>query len=150
MADILIRQAVPADADAIHEIETLSFPDPWSSTSIRFELEQNPDAFYVVAVREGEVVGYAGLWWVLDEGHITNVAVRPGFHHRKIGTGILQTLIDHTHEKGINHYTLEVARNNEAAIGLYEKFGFVTEGVRKGYYAATGEDALLMWFHLED
>ena len=149
MADVIIRQAKPNDAADIFEIEKLCFPDPWSMDSISFELEENPRAFYVVAEHSGKVVGYAGLWWIEDEGHITNVAVKPGFRNRKIAEGIIDTLIEHTSAEGIKHYTLEVRRSNEAAIGLYEKFGFAVEGVRKGYYRFEKEDALIMWRHEE-
>ena len=147
MADVIIRQAVPEDAEDIFEIEQICFPDPWSLDSIRYELEENPRAFYVVASYNSKVVGYAGLWWVVDEGHITNVAVRPGYRNRKIGEGIIRTLIEYTTGKGILHHTLEVRRSNEPAINLYKKFGFELEGVRKGYYRFGGEDALIMWRH---
>lgn len=147
MADVTIRQAIPEDAAEIYEIEQICFPDPWSLDSIRYELEENPRAFYVVALHNSNVVGYAGLWWVVDEGHITNVAVTPGYRNRKIGEGIIRTLIDHTVGEGILHHTLEVRRSNEAAINLYRKFGFQEEGVRKGYYRFGGEDAIIMWRH---
>lgn len=149
MADVIIRQAVPEDVDIIYEIETLCFPDPWSRKSLLFELEENPRAFYVVAEYGADVVGYAGLWWIEDEGHITNVAVRPGFRNRKIGEGILRTLIEHTVSEGIRHHTLEVRRNNDAAICLYEKMGFTVEGIRPKYYKFDDEDALIMWRHEE-
>ena len=147
MADVIIRQAAPEDAADIYEIEQICFPDPWSMDSIRYELEENPRAFYVVALHNSKVVGYAGLWWVVDEGHITNVAVRPGYRNRKIGEGIIRTLIEHTVSEGILHHTLKVRESNEPAIRLYEKFGFEACGVRKGYYRFGGEDALIMWRH---
>jgi len=147
MADVTIRQARPGDAGDIYEIEQICFPDPWSQDSIRYELEENERAFYIVAEHSGKVVGYVGLWWILDEGHITNVAVTPGYRNRKIAEGMLRVLIDHTESAGIHHHTLEVRRSNEAAISLYEKFGFEIEGVRKGYYRFGGEDALIMWRH---
>jgi len=150
MADVIIRQARPEDADDIYEIERLCFPDPWSKDSICYELEENPRAFYVVAEHSGQVVGYAGLWWIEDEGHITNVAVKPGFRHRKIAEGIVGVLLEFTLSEGIRHHTLEVRRGNEPAINLYNKFGFVVEGVRKGYYKFEGEDALIMWRHATD
>lgn len=150
MADVIIRQALPEDADDIYEIEMLCFPDPWSRESISTELEENPRAFYVVAEHSGQVVGYAGLWWIVDEGHITNVAVRPGFRNRKIAEGIIGVLLDHTLKEGVRHHTLEVRRDNDPAIGLYEKFGFEVEGVRKGYYKFEGQDALIMWRHATD
>lgn len=147
MADVLIRQANIDDVDAIFEIEHLCFPDPWSKDSLRYELGENPRAFYIVAELDGQVVGYAGLWWIEDEGHITNVAVRPGYRSRKIASGIIDVMIDFTTKKGIRHHTLEVRCSNDPAIGLYEKYGFAVEGVRKGYYLNNGEDALIMWRH---
>ena len=150
MADVIIRQAEPKDAGDIYEIERLCFADPWSMDSIKFELEENARAFYIVAEHSGSVVGYAGLWWIEDEGHITNVAVKPGYRHRKIAQGIVGTLIEHTSSAGVLHHTLEVRRSNEAAINLYTKFGFEVEGVRKGYYKLENEDALIMWRHADD
>ncbi len=149
MAEVIIRQAVPGDAEGIYEIEKLCFPDPWSMDALTFELEGNPRAFYVVAELDGRVVGYAGLWIIGDEGHITNVAVKPGFRNRKIGEGIIGVMIDFTSGEGIAHHTLEVRKSNVPAINLYEKFGFRTEGVRKKYYQNNGEDALIMWRHEE-
>lgn len=150
MADVIIRQAKPTDAGDIYEIEKLCFPDPWSMESIRVELEENPRAFYIVAEHSGNVVGYAGLWWIEDEGHITNIAVKPGYRHRKIAEGIVRILIEHTSNEGVMHHTLEVRRSNEAAINLYRKFGFEVEGIRKGYYKFENEDALIMWRHEEN
>ncbi|MBQ9014621.1 MAG: ribosomal protein S18-alanine N-acetyltransferase [Firmicutes bacterium] len=144
-----IRQADARDADAIYEIETLCFPDPWSRQSLREELESNPRAFYVVAEIAGEIVGYAGLWWILDEGHITNVAVKPGYRNRRIGSQIIETMLEHTTEQGIRHYTLEVRESNISARALYEKYGFQVEGIRKEYYQVGREDALIMWKHEE-
>lgn len=150
MADVTIRQATVKDVDEIYEIERLCFPEPWSRDALVYEFEENQRAFYVVAELDGQVVGYAGLWWILDEGHITNVAVRPGFRNRKIGEGIISVLIDFTSQEGIRHHTLEVRRSNTPAINLYQKFGFEIEGVRKGYYQNNGEDAFLMWRHAEE
>ena len=134
MADMIIRQASVRDVDDIYEIERLCFPDPWSKDAMIYELESNPRAFYIVAELEGQVAGYAGLWRIGDEGHITNVAVKPGFRNRRIAQGIMEVMIDFTTQQGIMHHTLEVRRSNEPAIKLYEKFGFRIEGVREGYY----------------
>lgn len=147
MADVIIRQATVDDVDDIYEIERLCFSEPWSRDSMVYELSENPRAFYIAAELDGKVVGYAGLWWIGDEGHITNVAVRPGYRNRHIGNGIIQVMIDFTTQEGIMHHTLEVRRSNQPAINLYEKFGFVVEGVRKEYYANNKEDALIMWRH---
>ena len=147
MTEMTIRQADVNDVDAIYEIETLCFPDPWSRESLQEELGKNPRAFYVVAEIDREVVGYAGLWWILDEGHITNVAVKPGFRNRRIGSQIIEAMLEHTGEQGIRHYTLEVRASNVSARALYEKFEFEVLGVRKGYYKVGHEDALIMWRH---
>ena len=145
MTDMILRQAGPEDTDAIYEIERLCFPDPWSREAIRSEMTENSRAFYVVAEIEGEVIGYAGLWWIEDEGHITNVAVKPGFRNRRIGSHIIEAMLDYTGQQGIRHYTLEVRESNISARALYEKYGFEVEGVRKGYYRIGHEDALIMW-----
>jgi len=149
MAEVTIRQATVNDIDDIYEIERLCFPDPWSKDALYYEFEENPRAFYIVAELDSQVVGYAGLWWIANEGHITNVAVRPGFRNRKIAEGIMSVLIDFTLQEGIRHYTLEVRPSNQPAINLYSKFGFEVEGRRKAYYANNGEDALIMWRHDE-
>ncbi len=148
MADVIIRQATADDVEDIYTIEKLCFPDPWSRDAVTYELTENPRAFYVVAEHSGEVVGYAGLWWIVDEGHITNVAVKPGFRHRHIGDGIIKVLLEHTVAEGIKHHTLEVKNSNEAAIRLYKKHGFEVEGVRRKYYQ-NKHDALIMWRHEE-
>ena len=150
MAEVVVRQAVADDMEDIYEIEHLCFPDPWSRDALLYELTENPRAFFIVAELEGQVVGYAGLWWIGDEGHVTNVAVRPGFRNRHIGQAIVSVMIDFTSGEGILHHTLEVRRSNEPAIRLYEKFGFRQEGVRKGYYLNNGEDAIIMWRHSDD
>lgn len=149
MADVIIRQATVEDVDDIYEIETLCFPDPWSRDALVYEFTENPRAFYIVAELDEKVVGYAGLWWIADEGHITNVAVKPGYRNRHIGEGIINVMIDFTSQEGIKHHTLEVRPSNTAAINLYQKFGFRTEGIRKEYYANNKEDALIMWRHEE-
>lgn len=147
MADMVIRQAAVTDVDDIYEIEVMCFPDPWSKEDMIYELEGNPRAFYIVAELGEHVVGYAGLWWIGDEGHITNVAVMPGFRNRRIAQGIMEVMIDFTVKEGVSHHTLEVRKSNEPAIRLYEKLGFKVEGVRKGYYQNNKEDALIMWRH---
>ena len=176
MTDMTIRMATPEDAEDIFEIENLCFSDPWSRESIEYELEANPAAVYVVAEIDDEtvagrsddetaagrsaaeaggksIVGYAGLWWIENEGHITNVAVRPGFRNRRIGSHILETLLESTQEEGIDNFTLEVRESNDAARALYEKYGFTVEGIRKGYYR-TGpkgrENALILWRRSEE
>ena len=143
MADVIIRQAGPADAKDIYEIEKICFPDPWSMDSIKFELEENPRAFYVVAEHTGKVVGYAGLWWIEDEGHITNVAVTKSRRGEGIGEALMRALMQYAANLGVQYMTLEVRKTNLIAQGLYRKLHFIQLGVRKRYYEDNGEDALL-------
>ena len=150
MSDVSIRRMTADDVAGVWEIENATFPTPWSMRDFEHEMRENPCARYLVAVRDDRIVGFAGIHIILDEGHITNVAVRPGFRNRKIAEGIIGVLLDHTLKEGIRHHTLEVRRDNDPAIGLYEKFGFEVEGVRKDYYKFEGQDALIMWRHATD
>ncbi len=147
MTEIIIRRAEKDDVRDIYDIEKLCFASPWSVDSLTYELEKNPMALYIAAEADGKTAGYAGLWKIGDEGHITNVAVRPEFRRMKIGEKIIGALIESASREGIAHFTLEVRKSNMPAIKLYEKFGFRTEGVRKKYYEDNGEDALIMWSH---
>ena len=145
MADLIVRKAEEKDVDRIAQLEIECFTTPWSREAVYQDVVENPRALYVVAEVEGLVIGYAGIWSIIDEGHITNVAVDPRFRKNHVGSAIISVLLDVTQKAGIEHHTLEVRRSNEAAIRLYEKYGFVVNGERKGYYEDTGEDALIMW-----
>lgn len=129
----------------VMEIEKASFPSPWSRYSFVNEVMKNSFAYYIVAVSDKNVVGYAGMWLILDEAHITSVAVHP--HHRGngIGRALMQEMVRRAAMMGINKMTLEVRPSNTAARHLYATLGFIERGVRKGYYADTREDAIIMW-----
>ncbi|MGI6204573.1 MAG: ribosomal protein S18-alanine N-acetyltransferase [Anaerovoracaceae bacterium] len=143
--DLIVRAAEPGDAEQIAEIDRACFAAPWSLDAFRTELERNRVAFYLVGEIGGRIAGYAGLWWLEDEGHITNVAVHPDFRGSGVATCLLDCLIDFCEKEGITAFTLEVRPSNEKAIRLYEKFAFVTIGRRRKYYDDNGEDALIMW-----
>ncbi len=145
MSELVIRRATEKDVAVIAELEKVCFTTPWTYESVYQDVVQNKLAFYVVADIEGYVVGYAGVWNIVDEGHITNVAVAPEFRQHHVGSAIIKVLLEVTEKAGITRHTLEVRRGNEAAIKLYENFGFEVCGERKGYYEDTGEDALIMW-----
>lgn len=147
MPDLVLRPAKAGDAKSIAEMEKICFTVPWSYEAILAELTENPRAFYLIAESCGEIIGYAGVWIILDEGHITNVAVLPEHRGRKTGTAIVKQLLQITEARGVIRHTLEVRRSNRSAIVLYENLGFQTAGVRKGYYMDNGEDALIMWRH---
>lgn len=143
--DLIVRQAEERDIKPMAEMDILCFSAPWSEESFRKEIKENRLAFYIVAEINGRMVGYAGLWSIVDEGHITNVAVHPDFRRKGIGEALITVLLSHTRENGILSHTLEVRASNDAAISLYSKFGFVPAGLRKNYYEDNGEDAIIMW-----
>lgn len=157
MGDFFIRKAVKEDAEQIHIIETQCFEDPWSTNSILDDICKNQQAYYLVCVghQQGKgdfvekVLGYVGVWKILDEGHITNVAVSKEARRQHIGSGLIEALITDLAQQGIEKTTLEVRESNEPAIGLYEKFGFEKIGRRKGYYS-NGENAIIMWRGYEE
>lgn len=130
--------------DSILSIEELSFTDPWSKDSMEKELNNN-FARYVVVKYNNKVIGYGGMWLILDEGHITNIAVTPKYRCMGAGKLILKSLIDICKKEKVISLTLEVRVSNTIAQSLYIKFGFVSEGIRKNYYADNHEDALIMW-----
>ena len=145
MSELIVRRAEERDVDRIAELEIQCFTTPWTREAVYQDVVENKRALYIVAEVEGIVVGYAGIWSIIDEGHITNVAVAPEFRKLHIGSAIISVLLDVTQKAGVERHTLEVRRGNEAAIRLYEKYGFKVQGERKGYYEDTGEDALIMW-----
>lgn len=133
------------DIDAVVEIEKSSFETPWSRESFISEIEKNDLAQYLVAKIGGKVVGYAGMWFILDETHITNIAVHPDYQDRGIGNKLIKAIIESTKENDLRSITLEVRNTNKKAIYLYEKNGFEASGIRKGYYSDTNDDAIIMW-----
>lgn len=131
--------------DQVEEIEKVSFPTPWTRSSFTDELLRNDFAHYIVAVHESAVIGYGGMWHILDEAHITNVAVRPDCRGKNIGKALMLEIIRQAVTMGVNSMTLEVRPSNKAARRLYHVLGFEERGVRKRYYSDTNEDAIIMW-----
>jgi ribosomal-protein-alanine N-acetyltransferase len=142
---VRIRRMTKADIDGVWEVEKLCFPDPWSREAFEAELSGlNPTVYFVAEAENGTICGYMGVWHILDEGHITNVAVRPDCRRLGIGRQLVEAVLADGHQKGIYNFTLEVRVSNEAARALYRELGFEPAGVRKRYYS-DGEDALIMW-----
>lgn len=133
---------------AVARIEARTSANPWSADLFRGELAL-PEAqrAYLVARLGGRVVGYGGLMFVLDEAHVTTLAVHPDRQGEGIGTRLLAVLVHEARRRGTQALTLEVRASNERAKALYRRFGFAPAGVRKNYYAEVGEDALIMWAH---
>ncbi|MBQ3704954.1 MAG: ribosomal protein S18-alanine N-acetyltransferase [Clostridia bacterium] len=141
---IRIRRMQYRDVKQVVAIEAATFPKPWSEKSFRREVEENAVARYLVADREGEILGYAGTWVVLDECHITNIAVREDCRGQGLGRRLVEELMQYASNLGAAWADLEVRVSNERAQGLYRGAGFVTLGKRKRYYEDNGEDAYLM------
>ena len=142
---IVIREMELQDIGQVAELERECFSEPWSEASLRDSFAQKQYHFLVAASGE-RVLGYIGLCRILDEGDITNVAVTSSARRLGIGERLLRQLLDACNHNGVFAVTLEVRTGNEAAIRLYEKCGFRTEGVRKNFYRNPTEDALLMWY----
>jgi ribosomal-protein-alanine N-acetyltransferase len=139
-----IEDMLIADIPAVHAIERRSFTTPWPENAFHEELNHNRMARYIVARVGEDVAGYAGLWMIVDEGHITTFGVDPAWRRQGIGQRMLLYLVDLSRELGATRMTLEVRVSNAAAQALYAKFGFVETGRRPRYYSDDGEDALVM------
>lgn len=133
-----------ADLPAVHAIEHASFSTPWPDEAYRSEIETNRLATYLVARAGDELVGFAGIWLMVDEAHITTFAVHPDWRRQGIGERLLITLLDVSIARHAREATLEVRLSNVAARRLYEKYGFKPVGLRPRYYSDNGEDALIM------
>ena len=146
MAEPFIRAIREEDVRQIHEIEALCFAMPWSEESILHDVKENPVARWLVLDDgSGRVMAYAGMWFVLDEAHVCNVAVHPDFRRMGYGRRILEALVDMAKANSMTLMTLEVRRSNLAAQALYHQCGFLDVGYRKRYYEDNKEDALIMY-----
>ncbi len=130
---------------ALVRIERECFSVPWSEAALREELGKG---IFLVAERDGQVLGYAGCQTVLDEGYITNVAVSPDCRREGVGRALMSGLLERAGERGLSFVTLEVRASNLPAIGLYKGMGFKKAGVRKKFYKKPTEDAELWKLNL--
>lgn len=145
MLNLNIENLSLAHVDDVMEIEENAYgKHHWPRESFVNEVK-NDVAHYLCATIEGRVAGYIGVWEIIDEAHITTIAVHPNYKGKGIAKALLIAALERCYEVKIKYITLEVRASNQAAIGLYEKFGFKSLGVRKKYYQNDGEDALIMW-----
>ena len=147
MREQLHVRIVPMTADHLDEVaelERICFSTPWSRNMLAEELDNALSAFLVALDESGKVVGYAGLQVVLDEGYITNVAVRPECRRQGIAGKLLQVFLDFAQGNHLAFLTLEVRASNSDAIALYGSRGFRSVGRRKNYYEHPKEDAIIM------
>ena len=146
-----IRRMKEEDLPVVRTIEDLSFPNPWSDTTFRGEIQNTSISFPLVVVRKpgDEVVGYIIFWHIREDVQVNNVAVHPDFRGKGIGEALMRHVIDKVRKSGATFMTLEVRASNAAAVTLYKKLGFEILGTRKNYYTNPDEDACLMGLVLD-
>lgn len=138
-----VERMTAAQLDGVCALENACFVHPWSRQSLQESLE-NDNALFFAATENGEVIGYIGMSYVLDEGYLYNVAVAPHYRRRGVGSALIRTLVTWCKKENFAFLTLEVRQGNAAARSLYEAFGFVKVGERKNYYTEPTENAVLM------
>ena len=125
-----------------------SFTVPWPEEAFYNDITNNRFAIYLLMELEKDIAGYCGMWLVLDEAHVTNVAILPEYRGRKLGGALMEKMMLLAKDSGAKTMTLEVRVGNEVAKSLYKKMGFQEGGIRKNYYTDNQEDALVMWVNL--
>lgn len=147
---ITFRRASKEDIDPIHAIEQACFPNPWSRTAVFNEIVNNHFATYFLVEIEEKLIGYCGVWVIVDEAHITNIAILPEYQGHKFGEALLRNVMMYAKAVGAKTMSLEVRVTNIVAKNLYRKLGFQEGGIRKNYYSDNGEDATVMWVNLNE
>ena len=143
---VTITKMKPADVDDVIRIEESAYGQHhWSKESFLSEISNELAYYYSLFTPDGKLAGYAGSWHILEEAHITTIAVAPEYRRRKFAQALLKKVIDDCYKEKIKYITLEVRVSNSAAINLYTKYGFSSFGTRKGYYQDNNEDGLIMW-----
>ncbi|MDD4796763.1 MAG: ribosomal protein S18-alanine N-acetyltransferase [Eubacteriales bacterium] len=144
-ASVFVRAMTPDDVPAVADIERQCFDSPWSADAFYAELGGNRCARYLVLTCDGRVAAYGGMWLILDQAHVNNIAVAPGYRGCGYGRRLMKALMRVAYrDAGITEITLEVRTTNTPALRLYESLGFAAEGRRKNYYE-DGADAYIMW-----
>lgn len=146
MFSVKIKPMQKTDLDDVISIEAKAYGEHhWSKDSFMSELSNDLAKYFSAFNTDGQLIGYCGCWQILEEAHITNIAVSPDYRRKHIGEALLTTIIDECYRNMAKYITLEVRVSNTPAIALYEKYGFKSLGARKGYYQDNNEDALIMW-----
>ena len=148
--ELIVRPLGEEDVDAAATIETLCFTDPWSRDSLYWDITDNPAALYLGAYVEGKMIGFGGVWCVLDESFISTICIVPSARRMGAGSFLLESLMHAARAMGARDMTLEVRVSNAVAQRMYQNHGFTSVGLRKKYYSDNGEDAYIMWCRLED
>ncbi|MGI6069838.1 MAG: ribosomal protein S18-alanine N-acetyltransferase [Blautia sp.] len=140
---MIIREMTVEDLDQVMEIEENLFSVPWTKEGF-FTFLLRPNTLFLVVEEKGQILGYCGVILVLDEGEITNVAVRRERQREGIGQFLVEGMLLMVRERGIHTLHLEVRKSNVSAIRLYQRIGFEETGLRRNYYTSPSEDAVLM------
>jgi len=143
-AIIELRQMRVGDVPTVMEIERECFAIPWHESAYLTEIT-NRSAYYIVACMDDAIVGYAGMWVIVDESHITTLGVAKQRRGKKIGELLLVCLLDEAMKRGAKRTTLEVRQSNQVAQSLYRKYGFIPAAIRRAYYTDNHENAVVMW-----
>ena len=144
MAEPVLRRMTLSDVPAVHGLEEAIFSMPWCEKDFVYEMTENKVARYLVIEETGDIKAFAGAHIILDQAHVTNIAVRQDCRGRGLGRMITRALMQYASNLGAEYLTLEVRQSNATAQNLYKSLGFVKVNVRKRYYEDTGEDAWLM------
>jgi len=136
------------DLDQVMEVEKDCFTNPWDESVFFSEITKNQFAYYLVAELEGKIIGYCGLWVIVDEAHITNIAIHSSLRRQGIGDYLFRGALEMAKTLGAVKISLEVRVSNKGAQALYRKYGLQDGGIRKQYYTDNQEDALVMWVGL--
>jgi ribosomal-protein-alanine N-acetyltransferase len=143
---IKIRKMTKNDIKQVMEIESVSFGNfHWKPEAFTAEMENNIGQYFIAEDEHKNLLGYCGFWLIMEEAHITTIAVQPTLRKQGIGEKLLQKMIDAGYEKGVKWFTLEVRAGNIAAQNLYYKYNFKSLGLRRKYYQDNDEDAMIMW-----
>lgn len=146
---IWIRRMELEDIDQVLEVERASFQSPWTTDIYYHELMDNIHAHYYVAETEDHVVAFGGMWVVMEDAQITNIAVHPDFRGKKIGEKLFGYMLSTAIRMGAERLSLEVRKSNIVAQKMYQKFGLIPGGIRKNYYTDNQEDAIVMWVNFK-
>ncbi|SFF29339.1 ribosomal-protein-alanine N-acetyltransferase [Paenibacillus catalpae] len=146
--NLVFRSMTMEDISSIVAIEQEAFATPWTSEAFKNELTSNMFARYMVMEQDDQIIGYGGMWVIVDEAHVTNIAIQADHRGQGLGERLLTELQQTAAFFGANKMTLEVRVSNEVAQRLYRKLGFKPSGIRPAYYSDNNEDALIMWAEL--
>lgn len=141
---MIIRAMEEKDLEQVCQIEQENFSMPWSRQSFLDSI-CHPKYLYLVAEQEGRILGYCGMWIVLEEGQINNVAVDRAYRRQGVASAMFEVFLKQGYEMGARRFTLEVRESNQGAIALYERFSFQNAGIRKNFYEKPVEHAVIMW-----